>query len=209
MSESIALVGGNEFIDGCKKMDSAILESTNKKRPSVLIVPTAATRQNPHKAASNGVSYFSSLGANASALMIINSRDANNKDLLKPTETSDVIYLTGGDPIFLLDTLSESEFLHKINSALKNGTLIAGSSAGAMVMGQWMLYKNWRKALGITSSITLPHHNLSNPALKARELVATAPKASPILGIDEMTCCLLSNKRWRVLGSGQVTVYGN
>ena len=65
----IALVGGDEFRPGCEEMDRAILDSTGLERPSLLVIPTAAAQEKPEKAASNGVSYFSALGADASPLM--------------------------------------------------------------------------------------------------------------------------------------------
>ena len=67
MGGIIGLVGGDEFRPGCEGMDRTILETTGVRRPSLLVVPTAAAGENPSRAASNGVAYFSSLGAIASA----------------------------------------------------------------------------------------------------------------------------------------------
>ena len=80
----IALVGGDEFRPGCEEMDRAILALTGLRCPSVLVVPTAAAKQNPSRAASNGVGYFSALDAEASALMVLGPDDANDQRLISP-----------------------------------------------------------------------------------------------------------------------------
>ena len=207
MAGPIALVGGGEFRPGCEEMDRAVLDATGVERPSVLIVPTAAARQDPSKAASNGVTYFSDLGASASALMVVETADANDKELLRPVDDADVVYLTGGDPAQLLDALSGSLLLRRIEAARERGAVLAGSSAGAMVAGPWMRFRAWREALGIVPLVTLPHHEDSDPDKVVRELEETAPPGLTVLGIDAMTACFGGPGGWRVLGSGRVTAY--
>ena len=105
MARLIALVGGNEFRPGCERGDRAVLAATGAERPRVVILPTAAAHYNPSKAASNGVRYFSDLGAEASPLMVLGKEEAGDEALLAPVDTADVIYLSGGDPGHLLETL--------------------------------------------------------------------------------------------------------
>ena len=62
----IALVGGDEFRPGCEPMDRELLGATGVDRSRVVILPTAAAHESPRQAASNGVSYFSGLGCDAS-----------------------------------------------------------------------------------------------------------------------------------------------
>ena len=160
----IALVGGDEFRPGCEAMDAAILEATGASRPRVSVVPTAAAAQNPAKAASNGVSYFSSLGADASAVMALGPDDAANPSLIAPLEQADLVYLAGGDPAHLLETLRGSLLLAALRDALARGAVVTGSSAGAMVLGSRMRYRGWVDALGVVDRVTvLPHHERANP----------------------------------------------
>ena len=204
----VALVGGDEFRPGCEDMDRAILEATSTPRPRVLIVPTAAYRQNPSKAAANGVSYFSRLGADASALMVLESSDASDESMLSPVDSADVVYLTGGDPSHLLETLRGSMLLLRLVRALDRGAILAGSSAGAMVMGSWMRRRGWQDALGVVDGVAVvPHHERSDPEKVARELVEEAPPSGVVLGIDAMSCWFGSLDGGTVLGSGGVTVY--
>ena len=203
----IALVGGDEFRRGCEAMDAAILEATGARRPRVSVVPTAAAAQNPAKAASNGVSYFSSLGADASAVMALGPDDAADAGLIAPLEQADLVYLAGGDPAHLLETLRGSLLLDALRDALARGAVVAGSSAGAMVLGSRMRYRGWVDALGVVDRVTvLPHHERANPETVAAELADEAP-GQVVLGIDAMTACFDAGHGWRVLGPGSVTVY--
>ena len=204
----IALVGGDEFRRGCEEMDAVILASTGADRPRVSIVPTAAAAQNPAKAASNGVFYFSALGAEASAVMVLGPADAADLDLIEPLELADVVYLTGGDPSHLLETLRGSPLLDAIRAALARGAVVAGSSAGAMVLGPRMRFRGWTDALGVVDGVTiLPHHERADPESVAAELERQAPPGAVILGIDAMTACYGAEGDWQVVGTGSVTVY--
>ena len=175
MAGPIALVGGDEFRDGCEPMDREILAAAGSGRPRVLIVPTAAAQQNPAKAAANGVAYFNGLGAEADALMVLDSEDADDDGLVSRVGWADVIYLTGGDPAHLLDVLRGSRLLDAVRAAVAGGAVLAGSSAGAMVLGEWMRYGGVRPALGLLGGLAvLPHHERSSPDVVAAEL-AEAP----------------------------------
>ena len=208
MAGLIALVGGNEFRPGCEQMDRAILATAGAERPRVVILPTAAAHQGPSKAASNGVRYFSGLGAEASSLMVLGEEDAGDEALLAPLDTASVIYLTGGDPSHLLETLRGSLLLHGLRGALERGAVLAGSSAGAMVLGSWMRFGGWTPALGLLDGVAvLPHHERSEPDVVAKELEDATPPETAVIGIDSGTCCLDSADGWQVLGLGAVTVY--
>ncbi len=209
MAGRIALVGGDEFRDGCEGMDAAILSATGKPTPVALVVPTAAAFQRPELAAQNGVRYFKSLGADAHPLMALNRKDAMDDSVASETIAADLIYLTGGNPAHLLETLADSALLDGIERALERGAVLAGSSAGAMVMGSWMRFREWRPALGIANGVaTLPHHERSDPDSTLRELDSSAPDGlDAVFGVDGGCGVLSGADGWTALGQGNVTVY--
>ena len=211
MSGAVALVGGDEFRPGCEGMDRAVLEASGVASPSLLVLPTAAARENPALAAANGVRHFAALGADAGSLMVTERAHANDEGLLAPLESADVVYLTGGNPAHLLETISESALLNSIVSALERGAVLAGSSAGAMVMGSWMRFREWRRALGISDGIaTLPHHERADPDSTLRELHASAPdELNAVFGVDGRCGVLSGPDGWTALGPGNVTIYRN
>ena len=209
----IALVGGDEFRPGCEDIDRAIMAATGVEPPIVLVVPTAAVT-GPQKAASDGVRYFTSLGGQASDLMVLNRSDAEDEGLATAISGASVIYFTGGDPEYLLATLRESKLLSSIREELGNGAVLAGSSAGAMVMGSMMWSrssKRWVQGLAIAEGVSvLPHHEQGNPTTIAEWLESTGlPQQTKVLGIDARTACLGSPGSWRAIGSGKVTTYRN
>ena len=209
MERKLALVGGDEFRRGCEAMDEAILRTTSKAIPVALIMPTAAAFENPSLAADNGVEYFKALGADARPLMVLDRSDAESHEMALEVESADVVYLTGGSPIHLLETLRESAVLAATLKVLERGAVLAGSSAGAMVMGSWMRFREWRPALEIADGIaSLPHHERSDPNTVSREIRDGAPDSlSVVLGIDGRSGVISGSDGWTVLGAGHVTVY--
>jgi cyanophycinase len=204
----LALVGGDEFRSGCESMDAAILAATGKSRPVVLIVPTAAAFENPARAADNGVRHFQALGADASPLMVLDHDDASDAGIAAEVESADVVYLTGGNPAHLLDSLRNSLLLDSIQTMLERGGTLAGSSAGAMVMGSWMRFREWRRTLGIAAGIaTLPHHERADPDTVVEELRTAPDDLSAVFGVDGRAGALSGPDGWTALGTGRVTVY--
>ena len=210
MSGRLALVGGDEFRSGCESMDAAILAAIGSANPVVLIVPTAAAFENPARAADNGVRHFESLGAAASPLMVLNHNDAMDAGIAAEVEGADLVYLTGGNPAHLLETLQDSLLLEAIHGRLEHGGILAGSSAGAMVMGSWMRFREWRRTLGIAPGIaTLPHHERADSDTVLGELESAPDDLSAVFGINGRAGALSGPDGWTALGAGRVTVYQN
>ena len=211
MNGLIVLVGGDEFHPGCEVMDADLLKAAKCGPAKVLIVPTAAAMEGPSIAASNGVRHFSSLGAQASALMVLNGAHANDEAFCDAVSQASHVYFTGGNPNHLLEVLEGSLLLQRLESVLAGGGVLAGSSAGAMVMGTAMLRPGegrWVVGLGLVEGVAvLPHHEGSDPASVAKGLKGTAPRGLAVLGIDARTCCAGGRHDWRVMGVGKVTLY--
>ena len=216
MAGEIGLVGGEEFRVRCEEMDREIMRrsvSGGGEQPAkVLIIPTAAVT-GPAKAANDGVVHFGSLGGDSSQLMVLDRGQADDEDFIRPVNDTNVVYFTGGSPDHLLEVLRGSRLLETILAAVENGAVLAGSSAGAMVMGSYMRRPRsggWVEALGLAPGVVvLPHHENRNPKEVSRELAADAPSGLTFLGIDARTGCLGKPGSWRVVGSGNVTVYRN
>ena len=105
LERRILLVGGDEFRPAAVGMDRHLLQSTGKDTPRVAIIPTAAARENPQLAASNGIRHFNGLGADAYGVEVIQRADAENPRIAAQLDGADVIYFTGGSPEHLHSAL--------------------------------------------------------------------------------------------------------
>ena len=207
MSGLIALVGGNEFRRNCEPMDRALLARLGTG-PKVVIIPAAAARENPSLAAENGIRYFQRLGAQAEAAMIIDAETARQPPLAARVKNADLIYFTGGDPVYLLETMRDSPAWKAAAEVLQRKRIIAGSSAGAMILGgqMWAPGEGWRKGLGLLPNIAvIPHHASLASRWNADHMRASLAEGVILVGIDEATA--LVGPPWQVLGPGEVTVY--
>ena len=155
MAGDIGLVGGEEFRVGCEEMDREIMRASGQDPARVVIIPTAAVT-GPEKAANDGVRHFSSLGGAAESLMVLERDHADDAGLAGSLSGAGVIYFTGGSPDHLLTTLRDSLLWRAILEAVDQGAVLAGSSAGAMVLGELMRRPRlggWVDALGVTPGL--------------------------------------------------------
>ncbi len=206
----IALMGGNEFRQACIPMDRELLSRVSHRPARVAIIPTAAARENPRRAADNGVRYFEALGAEASAVMIVARPDADDPALVASLLDADLVYLTGGDPGYLLDALQETEAARALRELHKAGRWVVGSSAGAMVLGAALAggAGGSRPGLAMVGHVlVLPHHEEAW-AVGMRRRLGDLPPGVIAVGIDTATACVQADgDEWEVLGAGAVTVY--
>lgn len=209
MPGRIALVGGDEFRPTCREMDFQLVQATGKSSPRLLVIPTAS-ENNAGLASNHGVTHFLDLGADAAPLMVTTAEEANDEALVSQVDSADVVYFTGGNPAKLLDDIQGSLLLQKIKDLLQRNAILAGSSAGAMVMGSWMRFREWRETLGIVPGVVaLPHHERRTPEETSEELASSGHADLLGVGIDGATGMLSGPEGWTVLGGGNVTVYGN
>ena len=210
MTGEFGLVGGEEFRSGCEEMDIAIMKASGQDPARVLIIPTAAVT-GPAKAANDGVTHFAKLGGDSSQLMVLDRSQADDLSFVQFGRNPSVVYFTGGSPDHLLTTLADSHLLRNIMDAVAEGAVLAGSSAGAMVMGSLMRRPRgggWIEALGIVPGVAvLPHHERSDPKETSQQLQTQVPADITVLGIDARSGCLGRPGSWRAVGSGNVTVY--
>ena len=121
--------------------------------------------------------------------------------------------MLGGFTHYLGQTLQGSLAWEAALEAYQNGAVIAGSSAGAMVMCQFYYDPSAghvHDGLNLVSnSLVLPHHNTFGKGWTPR-LLKKIPGVT-LIGIDEQTGMINDgeNNSWNVYGRGAVTLYRN
>lgn len=132
MTGVLALVGGGEFTPACAAVDQALLEAA--EADEVLVLPTAAAFEHPDRAVANGAAWFEELGVRARGLRVLTRTDALDPAHAEVAAASRFTYLAGGSPMHLRSVLKETPLWDALVAAWQAGGVLAGSSAGAMVL---------------------------------------------------------------------------
>ncbi len=206
MAGPIVLVGGDEFTEPAAAVDRELLALVDSETPNVAIFPAAAKSENAYLAAAHGIAYFRKLGADPYGVMIIDRVTADAPVLVAELAGAEAIYLTGGNPSHLLESLRDTLAWKHIREMHENGAVLAGSSAGAMVLGERMAFGDEEmQALGVVPGVTvLPHFERATEE-RIQQLSAGA-EGQTYLGIDGATGCILRDGAWHVYGPGSVRV---
>lgn len=208
MSGPIALVGGAEWHPPARALDEWLIDRSGTK--TVTILPTAAAKERPEKAVEFARRYFESLGAQVEGAMILDRVDAEDKRKIEQLASSTFTYIAGGDPRHLARVLRDTSAWRAIHDANAQGGVLAGSSAGAMVMCDRMIWPSapeGEDGLGTFKDLVIiPHHDKWKA--KVRPLVdAMKEDDVRLVGVDECTAIVVDSEHCRILGAGSVTMY--
>ena len=210
----LALVGGDELKPGNGPQDEVLVRVAGDG--PAFVVATAAGRQRPEVAVANAVRWFASLGLAVEELPATRRSDAKDSANAARARQGRFFYLVGGDPGLVPKTLAGTPLWEAIAEAWRSGAALAGSSAGAMALGEWTLVRErmpgdhrrrYLPALGLVPRLAvLPHFETFG-----HRWVESAERAAPrsdvvLLGVDERTAALHVDGAWRALGDGGVTV---
>lgn len=209
----LLLEGGAEFGGRMRDPDLRAIELAGGFNAPLRIIPTAAAPDKNHvRAGSNGVRWFQSLGArDVVSLPLIDKASANDKKISESVRDAKLIYLLGGFTHYLGQTLTDSLAWQAAMDAYHTGAVIAGSSAGAMVLCEYYYDPgagNVVEGLNLVpNALVLPHHNTFGKNWAPR-LLKQIPDVT-LIGIDEQTGMLNDgkNKTWNVYGAGEITLY--
>jgi cyanophycinase len=206
----LALVGSGEYLPAMEPVDRDLI-SRLEEPPRVVCLPTAAGNEGPERIAywaRLGIDHFTRLEASVEALPVIDRASANDKVLAKAIGKANFVYLSGGKPNYLYKTLEGSLAWEAILSVLADGGLLAGCSAGAMVLGEKFFgFRGLKTGFNFLAGVTiLPHYDeMPKYVIKAVRLLAG--RDLTVLGIDGNTTLVQSGNEYEVVGNGGVIVW--
>jgi cyanophycinase len=211
----IVLEGGAEFGGRMAEPDLRAIELAGGLDAKVSIIPAAAAPDcNHERAGQNGVRWFLRLGAKHVILSpLIDRASANDSFTAASLESSRFIYLLGGFPHYLGQTLAGSISWQAILEAFHTGAVIGGSSAGSMVLCQHYYDPHARSVVEglnlVPKACVVPHHDIFGKKW-VTDLMRLLPE-DVIIGIDEETGMIDDGEdgRWNVYGKGRVALYKN
>ncbi|MDP8975762.1 MAG: Type 1 glutamine amidotransferase-like domain-containing protein [Actinomycetota bacterium] len=205
---TLALVGGGEWQEGCS-FDAELLEASGGEE--VLVLPTGAAYEHPERAVANAVDWFEGLGARVRGLNVLLRSDAEDESNVAAVREARFVYLSGGSPLHLRSVLKDSAVWDALVASWQNGAVVAGSSAGAMVLTDPMVDPRggaFTVGLGLVSQLAIvPNHDSWSPE-KAHRTLELAPDGLPVVGIDERTAVIRARDgSWHSAGAGEVKVF--
>jgi cyanophycinase len=201
-------VGGDEWHRGCD-FDGELLAASGGT--DVLVLPTAAAYEHPEKAVDSAEAWFAGLGGKVRGLMVLGRPDAEDEANAAAVRASRFTYLGGGSPMHLVSVLKGSRVWDALLDAWRHGAVVAGSSAGAMVLTDPMVDPRGGAltvGLGMVEQMAvIPHFGHEN-AEKVHRSIALAAPGVPVVGVPERTALIRDpDGGWRQAGEGDVQVF--
>lgn len=208
----VALVGSGEFLPASEPLDRQLLDWLDAPA-RVVVLPTASAPDGPGvpvRWARMGVAHFTRLGALVEPVMLLTRADAGSPALAARIAAANFIYLSGGKPGYLIDTLRDTACWQSIVAVHAAGGVVAGCSAGAMALAGRLvglpLLARSRPALGLVPDLAvIPHFDELPRWLSG--LGRLAARGVPVAGIEGATALVIQGNEWRVAGRGSVTLF--
>jgi cyanophycinase-like exopeptidase len=203
----IALVGSGEYLPIMQDVEASLIAGRN---PIYVQIPTAAAPEGERSLSrwiELGKAQANRIGVTAVSVVAHDRNDAQDPRIAELVRDAGLIYLSGGNPSFLANTLRDTLLWQEIEKAWRNGAALAGCSAGAMALADHI------------PALRLPTHSATNgvgllPHLRVLphfdQMFARlpdfltrfmkVPDGVSIVGIDEETAIIGGPFEWEVKG---------
>jgi cyanophycinase len=209
---TLALVGGDEWTEGCTFDASLLAESGGA---DVVVLPTAAAYQHPERVVLRAAEWFAPLGAQVEGLMVVDRASAEDPGMAATVAKARFVYLSGGSPLHLRAVLKKSAVFDALRAAWSSGAVVAGAGAGAMVLTDPMVDPRGGAltlGLGLVDNLTVvPHFGDEHDDAHGQKLertVAMAPGGLPVIALPARTALLRDAAgTWRAEGVGTPVVF--
>jgi cyanophycinase len=213
---AIALVGSGEYLPIAQVLETELLRLgiSKGKSNTYIQIPTAAGKEGDERLdfwRKRGADQGVRIGCEVKYLPVLTRDDAHNPQWIAEINSAGLIYFSGGDPVHLAEIFANTPMWEAIVSAWKQGSSLAGCSAGAMAFGGKIIgirRSHISAGLNLLSDIeVIPHYDKFLGWLPDRVTAAVMRKDADtaLVGIDENTALVLTD-RWRKYGSGSVHV---
>ncbi len=209
---TVALVGAGEYLPPLADVDRRLLARVDN--PRVVCLPTAAGTEGAERIAywsDLGVTHFQTLGVPVSSLDVIDRASAQDEAQAAHIRAANFVYLSGGKPAYLAETLAGTPVWDAILDVLARGGVVAGCSAGAMIFGAKVPRLPpppvWVKAFGLLPDVVIMPHFDEMGGMVVQLMHWVLGSGYTLLGIDGNTALVCTNSTCTVDGRGGVTVW--
>jgi cyanophycinase len=205
---TLALVGGGEWRDGCS-FDAELLAASGGDE--VLVVPTAAAYEGPLSVVESAQRWFAGLGGRVRPLMVLGRSDAENPDHVAAARAARFVYVSSGSPLHLRSVLKDAPLWQALLDAWRDGAVLAGSGAGAMVLGDPMVDPRggaFTLGLGLLENVAVLPDASGWSADRFRRTTHLVPPGVALVAVDQRTAVIRGpDGAWTAAGAGQAEVY--
>jgi cyanophycinase len=208
MTGPLALVGGDEWNDGCS-FDRGLLEVSGSRE--VVVIPAAAAYIRPQRAIERARAWFDQLGATVVAPPVLLRPDAADETSVSIIRNARFVYLTDGSSMHLRSVLKDTPVFDALMEAWRGGAVLAGSGAGADVLCDPMVDPRggaFTVGLGVLPGLAVIPRFDTWSREKVHRTVELAPSGVTVAGVSLRTALLRDGEgHWRCEGVGEVAVW--
>ncbi len=211
-------IGGNEDKTNELVVLKRVVQEIGKPKFRVGVITTAS--EDPEQRGKDYQTVFTTLGAAKIDIFNIKERgQANNRKSAKAIADLDLIFFTGGDQLRLTTIMGGTRMFDAIQEHLVNGALIAGTSAGAAVFSDTMIYEGKSEdglfkgsvlstsGFGFVDKIIFDTHFMARGRIGRLIQIVTSNPTCIGVGIGEDSGVILKGDGVaEVVGSGQVII---
>lgn len=214
---TLIAIGGGELSEASEILETLESELQQRKVKNLVVMTVATSAEKA--AADKYKKLFEKLGVKTIDSVDVREREAGfDKESVELLSKADAIFFTGGDQLNITSLLGGTPLHNELHKRTKEGTLIAGSSAGAAMMSGTMISAGKSdsppRVEGVTIAPgmqlidgTIIDTHFSQRGRHGRLLTAVAHYPQLLgLGIDERTAAIFTNGKFEVAGEGVVTV---
>lgn len=202
----VALVGSGEYLAVMHEVEASLLAG---RPPRFVQLATAAAPEGQQSLARwhrLGRRAAERLGVEQVVVPVVDRVSADDAGLASLVGGAGLVYLSGGNPRFLADTLRGTAVWAAIEREWRGGAALAGCSAGAMAMGG--VVPDVRHplsgpvdGLGVVPHLSVvPHFDRFGSRLLGSFAGHQLPDGVRLVGVDEQTALVGGPHSWTVVG---------
>lgn len=214
---TLTLIGGAEDRNSSDGVLKTLVEKTKARH--AVVVPTASMYG--YELGDEYKDTFRRLGVDRIDIMDIKERrDTEDSRYLDMAKEADLFFFTGGDQVKLAHVFLHTEILKIIkNRHFLSGLHLAGTSAGAMIMSDPLIYegdgKDFQKGavfyeagFGITTGTTVDTHFMERGRIPRICAFLASGYSKRGIGVGEDTAAMITpDDKLEVFGAGTVVMF--
>jgi cyanophycinase len=219
------IIGGGNRSD--QLMQHVVDLAQFKKTDYIVVLPMSS--EEPDSAYIYFRDQFQKLATNPIVMLNFDKTTVQNPKLNDSLQKAKLIFISGGDQTRFMKVVANTPVFNSIHKAFQNGSIIAGTSAGAAVMSEKMITGNQKlekeysgtfdnirfdnlettPGLGLVTKAIIDQHFLRRS--RYNRLISAMVEFPHLtgIGIDESTAIIVDGNTISVVGESEVIVMKN